>query len=84
MLEDAWTSGEDASGNPTGYGLGFRVEEEEGFRKIYHSGSWNGTSTYVSLFPQAGLAVIILSNREDEDCSEMGERLEQLLYDSIE
>jgi CubicO group peptidase (beta-lactamase class C family) len=73
----AWTSGS-ASGESTGYGYGFEVDTHEGHTRISHDGSWYGTATYMSMYPKLQLAVIVLANREDEDCSELGEQVEDL------
>jgi CubicO group peptidase (beta-lactamase class C family) len=74
----AWTSGIATDGGKTEYGFGFMVEESDGYTRISHSGSWSGTSTYISFYPEEELAVIVLSNREDEDTSSLGERVEEL------
>ena len=64
------------------YGFGFEIDEHQGQRRISHSGSWNGTSTYIALYPQRKLAVIVLSNREEEDSYGLGEQVEDLFLRS--
>lgn len=76
-LKKAWTSGK-AGGELTGYGFGFEIDEHEGYRRISHTGSWYGTASYLSVYPQLKLAVIVLSNREDEDVYSLGEEVEDL------
>lgn len=73
----AWTSGI-ASGELAGYGYGFEIDEYEGYTRISHTGSGYGAATYISLYPELKLGVIVLSNREDEDCYELGEEVEDL------
>lgn len=80
-LKKAWTSGR-AGGEETGYGFGFEIDEHEGYRRISHTGSWYGTATYVALYPQLKLGVIVLSNREDEDVYSLGEQVEDLYLNS--
>ena len=77
-LGQAWTSGRTLKGKPTGYGYGFEIDTHGGQKRISHSVSWNGTSTYISLYPKVKLAVIVLSNREDEDAYCLGEQVEDL------
>lgn len=76
-LKRAWTSGT-AAGKPTGYGFGFEIDKHEGHTRISHTGSWYGTATYIALYPELKLGVIVLSNREDEDCYGLGEQVEDL------
>ena len=77
LQKKAWTSGR-AGKDPTGYGYGFEVDEHEGYTRISHSGSWYGTATYIALYPKLKLGVVVLSNREDEDCYGLGEQVEDL------
>ena len=70
----AWTEGLRSSG----YGYGFEIDRHAGWRRISHTGSWNGTSTYVALYPERKLGVIVLSNREEEDVYALGEQVEDL------
>lgn len=73
----AWTSGK-AAGKATGYGYGFEIDEHGGYKRISHTGSWYGTATYIAMYPQLKLGVIVLSNREDEDVYSLGEEVEDL------
>jgi CubicO group peptidase (beta-lactamase class C family) len=73
----AWTSGS-AGGSPTGYGYRFEVDDHSGYTRISHTGSWYGAATYIALYPKLKLGVIVLSNREDEDCYGLGEQVEDL------
>ena len=72
--QQAWT--EKLAGS--GYGYGFEVDEHAGWLRISHTGSWNGTSTYLAMYPQKKLAVVVLSNREEEDVYWLGEQVEDL------
>lgn len=62
----------------SGYAYGFEVDQHRGLRRISHTGAWNGTATYMSLYPQKKLGIIVLSNREDEDVYSLGEQVEDL------
>ncbi len=76
----AWTEGLRGSG----YGYGFEIDRHAGCLCISHTGSWNGTSTCLALYPERKLGVIVLSNREDEDVYELGEQVEDLSCRSLE
>ena len=47
------------------YGLGWRLEDYNGYKRVEHSGGVLGTVTYVNLIPELNLGVIVLTNQED-------------------
>ncbi len=52
---------------PVTYGYGLSVENEHGITNISHSGGWAGFRTFVSVYPDQKLAIIVLSNNSDFD-----------------
>ncbi|KAF9163955.1 hypothetical protein DFQ26_001956 [Actinomortierella ambigua] len=44
------------------YGLGWMMEDYKGHRMVYHSGGYVGYISYMTLFPDDDLAVVVLSN----------------------
>ncbi len=52
-------------GGRTGYAYGVSVSEENGHRVVSHSGEINGFSTYVGWYPDDGLTIVLLANREE-------------------
>jgi hypothetical protein len=59
------TPQEPPAGN--GYGLGWFVEDEFGFRKVYHTGSMPGVSTMLALYPEEDVAIVVLLNALDRE-----------------
>jgi len=50
-------------GNGSGYGIGWRISEDEmGYRSVRHSGGMGGVSTVLVLIPSEKLAVVALAN----------------------
>jgi CubicO group peptidase (beta-lactamase class C family) len=47
----------------THYGLGFRCHHYRGERAVGHSGGWIGWSTLMTLLPDRGIGVVLLTNR---------------------
>jgi CubicO group peptidase (beta-lactamase class C family) len=45
-----------------GYGLGVRLGEYAGYRKIGHTGSGSGGTSVIAEYPDAGLAVLVITN----------------------
>ena len=64
-LEQAWTSAIDASGEPIGYGFGWRLDDYRGHRRVFHGGSWVGFRALFARYPDDGLSIVMLSNRSD-------------------
>ena len=83
LLKMAWTSGKLNSGKRTGYGFGWSIERDEGDKEVWHSGSWDGTATYIGLFLKAKVSLLILSNCEDASPSDMATKLEPIILKSL-
>ncbi len=64
-LQEMQTPQEPPAGN--GYGLGWFVEDEFGFRKVYHTGSMPGVSTMLALYPEEDVAIVVLLNALDRE-----------------
>lgn len=61
-----WTSAKLTDGTDTHYGFGWRIEQVEGHSNIGHGGSTSGFSAALQRFPQDHLAVILLSNTDEQ------------------
>ena len=51
------------AGNGVRYGLGWFVHQIDGKRLIFHEGDTDGNSTHVSLLPDVGLGLAVLTNQ---------------------
>lgn len=49
------------------YGLGWFMEDFRGFRRVSHSGGVLGMVTHVSMLPELGLGVIVLTNQQSAE-----------------
>lgn len=61
-LELMMTRLPDAGGKPEGFGLGFYVQDLDGYRKIGHGGAVYGFSTQLAALPQRKLGVALASS----------------------
>jgi len=52
------------------YGLGWFLEDFNGYKRVYHSGGLAGMVTYQSLIPELNLGVIVLTNAEEGEAFE--------------
>jgi CubicO group peptidase (beta-lactamase class C family) len=60
-----WTSQKTSDGTPTGYGIGWRVEQDRaGRRMVSHGGGSVGGTAYLLLYPDAELIVAVLVNSD--------------------
>lgn len=48
---------------PSDYGLGWMIDTYRGHRRVHHGGNIDGFSAMVSLFPQDGFGLVVLSNK---------------------
>jgi len=46
------------------YGLGWRMNDVNGYLRVHHSGSLSGMYSYVSFFPEQELGIVILTNQQ--------------------
>ena len=81
--ELAWTNGRYDNGKPIrnedgdGYGFGWVVERN----RVSHSGSWNGTASYLLLDLREGFTIAVLSNDEKADVGDLAEEVLTLFED---
>ncbi|HEX5435590.1 MAG TPA: serine hydrolase domain-containing protein [Gemmatimonadaceae bacterium] len=63
-MHDLWTAGQLANGTRVNYAMGFVPATLEGHREVWHNGLAPGAGGYCfnAIFPDDGLAVIVLSN----------------------
>lgn len=66
-IEQAFTSGELNSGEPTGYGFGWFIGRNFGLPVVSHTGSWMGYRCFLSYYPSAELGVLVLGNFAEFD-----------------
>lgn len=70
-----WTAAKLEDGSNTKYGFGWRIDQVQGHRNIGHGGSTSGFSASLQRFPQDHLAVIILSNTDEQIATTLAKRI---------
>ncbi len=53
------------------YGLGFRCRNYRGERAVGHGGGWIGWGTLMTLLPERGIGVVVLTNRDQGAVTEI-------------
>ncbi|MDZ7769135.1 MAG: serine hydrolase domain-containing protein [Woeseiaceae bacterium] len=71
-LEQMWT------GNFGDYGLGWRVDEAGGHRRLHHDGSTSGFRNYVIRYPDERMTVLVLTNRRGPDVMPLAEAVAEV------
>jgi CubicO group peptidase (beta-lactamase class C family) len=61
-LEASWTPVRLNDGGTFPYGFGWSIDQQRGFRRIGHGGSWQGFRTSIERYPDFNLTVVVLSN----------------------
>jgi CubicO group peptidase (beta-lactamase class C family) len=61
-LEASWTPVRLNAGDSYPYGLGWHITQLRGYRRIGHSGSWQGFQTTIQRFPDFHVTVVVLAN----------------------
>ena len=77
------TDREVARGDTLDYAMGLDVEKWQGLWMMGHSGNFMGFRTDVRRFPQTGLALLTLCNRDDSNPAQMNRSLAKILLKDL-
>ena len=78
--EQMWTVTRLTSGKATKYGFGWFIDVVNGHRNIGHSGSTSGFSASIQRFPDDKLAVIVLTNTDEQIATALARRIAEMYY----
>jgi D-alanyl-D-alanine carboxypeptidase len=87
LLNDAtrqqmWTPAELKDGSGTKYGFGWRIERVDGHPNIGHGGSTSGFSASIQRFPEDRLAIILLTNTDEQIATALARKIAQFYFAS--
>jgi len=75
-IAQAWTPARLNSGETAGYGLGWGIGRVEGHREVNHSGGHaTGFTSFLGIYPEDHLAVVVLLNRGAANPSRIARRV---------
>ncbi|HEX8735494.1 MAG TPA: serine hydrolase domain-containing protein [Pyrinomonadaceae bacterium] len=77
-----WTPFKFNDGKNSIYGLGWRIDEVNGRKRIGHGGTLNGFKSHFARFVDDGVTVIVLTNLEQVDSSEFSSKIAGLYIPS--
>lgn len=72
---EMWTPTKLNNGKPTHYGFGWFIDTFNGRKNIGHSGSTSGFSASIQRFPDDELAVIVLTNTDEQIASTLARKV---------
>jgi Beta-lactamase len=76
-----WTSLKTADGKPTGYGLGWAVEDKFGLPLRSHNGGQQGTSTSFIIVADQRAGVVVLANMDNVNTSQLAYEVLKIVLD---
>ncbi len=76
-----WTLQKTASGDETGYGLGWAVRRQDGMLAVGHAGGQSGTATLMDMIPERGLMVALMCNLQGAPLQPILREIEQMLLE---
>jgi CubicO group peptidase (beta-lactamase class C family) len=62
-------------GRPVSYGFGWFLDPWQGRAREWHHGETNGFRSTIQRFPDAGLTIVLLANRDDLDLRALALRI---------
>ena len=78
--QEMWTVKHAPEGKPENYALGFRVSGEGRNFKVYHGGSQEKTKTILTVYPNVGFGVAVMSNTHHANPTAFREAIVQALF----
>ncbi len=70
-----WTPTKLNDGKATNYGFGWYVDAHQDHKNIYHGGSTSGFSASIQRFPEDELAVILLTNTDEQIATTLARKI---------
>ncbi len=80
-IEQAFAHAKLAGGERIDYGLGWRLDQLRGHRRVAHNGSWVGFRTGIARYPDERLTIVVLANRSDFEPSHYIDSISDIYLD---
>jgi CubicO group peptidase (beta-lactamase class C family) len=84
LMSQAFSPAQLVNGEKINYGFGWHLEEVKGFHSVYHTGSTRGFRNVIQRIPEKKLTVIILTNRNEGEPKEIGEKIIDFMFNNLE
>jgi CubicO group peptidase (beta-lactamase class C family) len=83
-LEQMYTKSKTSYGRNIPYGYGFRIENNDSDKIIFHNGKWNGFSTSIKQYTNSGIVVILLEHSKYNSMNYLSKTVKTLVEENFE
>lgn len=82
-LSEMYTPGKTKYNREIPYGFGFRINDKEGEKVIYHNGKWNGFTSSLMQYPDEDLLVITLEHSNYNSMKSLNEKVKTIVENNF-
>jgi len=83
-LNQMYTNGQTSYGRDVPYGFGFRIENTDSDKIIFHNGKWNGFSTSIKQYTNSDIVVIILEHSKYSSMNHLSKTVKTLVEENFQ
>ena len=83
-LDQMYTKGETKYGRKVPYGFGFRIDDKNEEKVIYHYGKWNGFSTSIKQYTDSEITIITLEHSNYHSLNHLNETVKKIVEDNFD
>ena len=83
-LNQMYTKGETKYGKKVPYGFGFRIDDKDAQKVIYHYGKWNGFSTSLKQYTDSDLTIITLEHSNFRSMNSLNETVKKIVEENFD
>ena len=83
-LNEMYSKGETKYGKKVPYGFGFRIDDKDDEKVIYHYGKWNGFSTSIKQYTDSDITIITLEHSNYRSMNHLNETVKNIVIDNFD
>lgn len=78
-----YTKGETKYGRKVPYGFGFRIDDRNSEKIVYHHGKWNGFSTSITQYSDSDLVIIVLEHTKYNSMKYLNKKIQAIVNENF-
>ena len=82
-LDKMYTKGKTKYGREIPYGFGFRIDDKNSEKIIYHNGKWNGFSTSLKQYIDSDLVIITLEHSNYKSINKLNSKIKSIVDENF-
>jgi hypothetical protein len=83
-LDQMYTKGETKYGRKVPYRFGFRIDDKNEEKVIYHYGKWNGFSTSIKQYTDSEITIITLEHSNYHSLNHLNETVKKIVEENFD